>query len=174
MYKKVIIDSCTIIFLSKICSLDILFLLFPGEITTIKKVKDEIEKGFIPVDELIEINKFLNKIEIVDTNKTFISSSTLSRTDNELITYAVNNNFDIMITDDNLLRRVSQHEKIKTIGTLGLLVQCAIKKIYLPDVIRGFIDDLIKKHNLRISVELYSDIISSLDEMKNSGGNKEK
>ena len=111
---KALIDS-TVNSLSKICSLDILFLLFPGEITTIKKVKDEIEKGFIPVDELIEINKFLNKIEVVDTNKTFISSSTLSRTDNELITYAVNNNFDLMITDDNLLRRVSQHEKIKTI-----------------------------------------------------------
>lgn len=174
MYKKVIIDSCPVIFLSKINALDILFLLLPGEITTIKKVKDEIEKGFIPVDESIEINKFFNKIEVVDTNKTFISSSTLSRTDNELITYAVNNNFDLMITDDYLLRRVAQHEKIKTIGTLGLLVQCAKKKINLPDVIRGFIDDLIKRHKLRISVELYSDIITTLDEMKNSGGNSEK
>ncbi len=165
MYKKVIIDSCPIIFLSKINALDILFLLFPGEITTIKKVKDEIEKGFIPVVESIEIDKFFNKIEVVDTNKTFISSSTLSRTDNELITYAVNNNFDLMITDDNLLRRVSQHEKIKTIGTLGLLVQCAKRKIHSPAVIRGFIDDLIKKHKLRISIKLYSNIISTLDKI---------
>ena len=173
MYKKIIIDSCPIIFLSKIKALDILFLLFPGEITTIKKVKDEIEKGFIPVDESIEINKFFNKIEIVDTNKTFISSSTLSRTDNELITYAVNNKFDLMITDDNLLRRVSQHEKLKTIGTLGLLVQCAKKNIHSTSVIRAFVDDLIKKHKLRISVELYSDIINILDEVENYQGKSE-
>jgi len=167
MHIKIIIDSSPIIFLSKINALDILFQLLPGEITTIKKVKKEIENGLIPADEEIEINNFFKKVEVVNTNETFLSSSTLSRTDNELITYAVNNNFDLIITDDNLLRRVSQHEKLKTIGTLGLLVQCAKNNIHSTTVVRDFIDDLVKKHKLQISVELYSDIVNILEEMEN-------
>ena len=165
MAKKIIIDTCPIIFLSKIYALNILPELFPGGITTIKKVRDELNRGVIPGDVSIEINKFLKNIEIVDTNESVITSSTLSRTDNELITYAINNRFDLMITDDNLLRRVSQHENLKTIGTLGLLVQCAKKKTRSVEIIRTYIDDLIKKHKMRISVELYSDIINILDEI---------
>ncbi len=165
MYKKIIIDSCPIIFLSKINALNILPELFSGEISTIKKVRDELNRGFIPADELIEMNNFFNKIEIVNTNESLILSSTLSKTDKELITYAINNNYDLMITDDNLLRRISQHENINTIGTLGLLVQCAKKGIRSVETVHSYIEDLIKKHKLRISVELYSDIMKSLNEM---------
>jgi predicted nucleic acid-binding protein len=165
MYKNIIIDSCPIIFLSKINTLDILPELFPGEIRTIKKVKDELNRGFVPADELIVMNNFLKKIEVVNTNESLISSSTLSRTDKELITHAINNKYDLLVTDDNLLRRISQHENIKTIGTLGLLIQYAKKGIRSIEAVHGYIDVLIKKHKLRISVELYSEIIKTLNEI---------
>lgn len=161
--KKIIIDSSPIIFLSKLNVLDILFDLFSGNLATIKKVSIELKRGFIPADELLIINNFLKEIDIFDTDSSIITSSTLSRTDKELVTFAITNNYDLLITDDNLLRRISLHENIKTIGTLGLLVQCAKKKIRPVSDIQNYIDQLVREHKMRISVELYREIINTLN-----------
>ncbi len=165
MKKRIIIDSSPIIFLSKINALEILIELFPRGLSTINKVSMELNKGFVPADELQTINNFLKGIEIFDTDESIITSSTLSRTDKELVTFAINNNFNLLITDDNLLRRISQYENLNTIGTLGALLQCAKKKVCTVIDIRNYIDSLVLEHKMRISVELYSEIMNTLNKM---------
>jgi len=165
MKERIIIDSSPIIFLSKINALEILIELFPRGLSTINKVSIELNKGFVPADELLTINNFLKGIEIFDTDESIITSSTLSRTDKELVTFGMNNNYDLLITDDNLLRRISQYENLNTIGTLGVLVQCAKKKVRTVINIRNYIDSLVLEHKMRISVELYSEIMNTLNKM---------
>ena len=166
MIKKIIIDTSPIIFLSKIGYIEIINNLFPSKISILKSVIHELFNHVIPPDEKIEIENFIKNNNSIDYSKTSINSSTLSSTDNMIITYAIQKKLQLIITDDNFIRKVARNQNIYSIGTLGMLIKCVEKKILKSDIAIKLINDLIDKYDLRISLDVYKDIIDNLKNLK--------
>ena len=163
MINRIIIDASPIIFLSKTGVLELINTLLSKKIAVPQKVIDEIYQYDIPFGEEREISGFLKKNEIVETTRKIIQSSSLSETDNELLSYAIEKKYDLIITDDNLVRKIAKYEKIQSIGTLGILLKCTEKDILKADTAKKLINDLIEKRYMRISLDVYKNVISCLE-----------
>jgi predicted nucleic acid-binding protein len=165
MIKKIIIDTSPIIFLSKIGYLNILTEIFKRKITVTKNVINEIYKYQIPSEEDLEIKKFLKVSNIVSTSKKIINSATLSSTDNEVLSYSIENKYNLIITDDNFLRKIAKHEKITSIGTLGILLRCIDKKILKSRTVKKLLNLLIERYDFRISLDVYKNALEYIDKL---------
>ncbi|HBE02513.1 MAG TPA: hypothetical protein DC049_08560 [Spirochaetia bacterium] len=158
MLKKIIIDTSPIIFLSKINYLNLLNKLFFEKITIPQSPIDELYRYKIPASENLLIQKFLKNNQVVNTIEKKINSTSLSDIDNEILTHAIKNTYDLIITDDNHIRKIAAHEKILAIGTLGVLIKLIEKKILKADIVKQEINNLIEYHGLRISLDVYKKV----------------
>ena len=162
MHTRVLVDTSPIIFLSKLGLLDLLDRLFEHPVIITDAIVKEIRKNPIPAAEELTIENFLDKSVIVEATEKIINSSSLSAADNELLSYAIFNGCDLLITDDNLIRKITGYKNIPYIGTLGLILKGVQKKNITKRKAKQLIDELIEKHNFRISIKVYKKVLEIL------------
>lgn len=90
---------------------------------------------------------------IDDAQRRFASA--MSRADNEALTLAVRAHADIILCDERAMRIMAESEGVRPLGTLGILLRSAHRKIITAPDARQLIDTLIRSHNFRIGIEVY-------------------
>ncbi len=163
----ILFDAGPIIFLGKINQLWLISELFKGDILLPQIIKSEILTPLLPPAEERALTLFLKQCKIEITEAEF-SSKALSYTDNCILTYAVRNKVDILLSDDRLVRNVAFNENIRPIGTLGILLLAMKKSLLNPQNIRGLINELIHNHKFRISIDVFEAVLDSIEDYRKS------
>jgi len=159
----IICDAAPIIFLGKIDKLWLLSELYNKRVEVLRIISDEVmRKPFNPLEEII-FNNFFNTTFTIDYRKSLLASSALSEADKILLGYAAERR-SILLTDDNLLRKVAVYEKIKVIGTLGILLLGYRKFLLNFSEAKDSVHELIQEHNFRISIEVYEKFLEILNQ----------
>jgi predicted nucleic acid-binding protein len=165
MKKKLIVicDACPIIFLAKInCLKNIKLLLGKNIIIPEIILKEVLSPVITPFEERV-LDNFIKDIKVIKAKERLFKSKALSKADNFLLSYAVKNKVDLVLSDDNLIRKVSKYEKINVLGTLGVLLNSLKKGLNSSEEIKSKINQLIKLHNFRISIEVYEEVITTIN-----------
>lgn len=149
------IDASPIIFLAKINQLSVINTLFPTGISVLQCIIDEIYSYSVPIEEDLAIKDFLAQCTVHNHRKKNITASSLSDNDTILLSFAILKHIDLLITDDNVVRKVAAHENIPSIGTLGILIKTVEYDVLPPGRVLQDINDLIENHQFRISIEVY-------------------
>lgn len=159
----VICDACPLIFLAKLNKLDLIQRLFSGDIIILSIIKEEILAQSIPAAEEAALLFFLETCKIIDQSERDFSSTTLSNADNYLLTYAIKEGADILISDDKLVRRTAAAAAIRSVGTLGILLRAMSRSILTPKCTRELINELIHTHHFRISIEVFESVLRIIE-----------
>jgi len=155
-------DACVVIFLSKIDYLKYLKGIYKN-IKLLNCVVDELNKYSKNLNEKSIIYNFISSVELVDYNKKNLSSAALSSTDNKMLTYAIENPLVTILTDDNIIRKISLVENISALGTLGIFLQLIKQNIISKNKALRDLNTLIDKHKFRISIRVYNRFLSQLN-----------
>ena len=148
-------DAAPLIFLAKINQLNLLPGIFDADFLISAAVRNEILGPDIPPDEERLLTGFLSNCRIVALRKPNRFAKALSFADNCILTLAVKNRADIVLSDDRLLRRTAVIENFRVIGTIGVLIQAAKTTIVTQEKSAALLDELVKEHNFRISTRVY-------------------
>lgn len=159
----VVSDASPLIFLAKINRLELIGLLFGKDILVPSLVSDEVLLPPLPAGEELRLQRFLESTIIVKVGKSRRKSLSLSRADLAVYQLAIDRKADVVLSDDKLLRALLRAEGLAPLGTLGLLMHAAEKGILSKEETRSDMDELIKNHNLRISIELFERVVEHLD-----------
>ena len=125
MKKKriVICDACSIIFLSKIDYLKNIQSIFDGKILVPEIIlKKVLTPKISPFEERV-VNNFIKEAKVIKIKKGNIKSKALSLSDNILLSFSIEKKVDFLLSDDSMIRKIVQYEKIKVIGTLGIILK---------------------------------------------------
>lgn len=162
-----IADAAPIIFLAKIDQRSLINQLLHAEVLIPSIVKKEILGPGVPSDEELLLTSFLSICRIVDIKDPKIYAKSLSFADNSVLTLAKKERADIVLSDDRLLRRIVTIEGFpsEVIGTIGILVRAAKKKLLSADAAADLLSRLIREHNFRISIGVYEAARRALHEM---------
>ncbi len=156
-------DAAPLIFLAKLDRLELIKKLFGETIFVPKRVADEVLSPPLPPDEELTLQRFLQSVHIIDVHVSRKKPTSLSLADLSVHQLAVEQKADIVLSDDKLLRRLLQAEGLTPIGTLGLLIRATEKGYLSKNKVRRCLDDLIKKHRFRISIELFECVLEHLE-----------
>jgi predicted nucleic acid-binding protein len=166
----VLCDACPIIFLGKINQLNLIKKLFPGEILLPSIVKSELFTPLLAPEEEKVLTLFAEQCTIIEIKQTIFTSKTLSNTDKLILTYAMQNKVDVLLSDDRLVRRVAMSERVRPVGTLGILIQAMKKGLITIKTTRELVEELIHKYKFRISIEVFESVIKVIDEYRHKAG----
>lgn len=164
-----IADAAPVIFLAKIERLALIGNLFDAQVLVPAIVEEELVGGVIPPDEERLLTAFLATCRIIEVADPDIHAKSLSLADNSVLTLAKNEHADWVLSDDRLLRRVAAMDGLRTIGTLGILIRAAKQNLISADAAGNMIDLLVRKHNFRISIEVYAAARNALDTIRGDG-----
>jgi len=154
-----IADSSALVALSICHSLDLLEPLF-GEVQVPEAVFDELTISQKP--ESIELAIFLKgKVKTVETSHYVYLDAYADAGETEAMLLYKQINADWLLIDDKRGRKVAMINKIKTIGSLGVLLT-AKKKGLIPSVRPKL--DLLAKSNLYFSPALRQTVLDMADE----------
>lgn len=157
-------DACPIIFLSKIEKLDLVFELFQENLTIPEMVVDELLVPSLTAADELYLKEFLKICRIVKTHHGIDNDlKSLSHVDNCILYHEIGEKADLVLSDDKMLRRALNTKQISTLGTLGVLIKSFQKSIIDLKETKSLIDQLIKNHNFRISIELYERVCEILN-----------
>lgn len=160
--RLVVCDASPLIFLAKLDQLRLIPELFGNEISVLKCVINEV-LSFSPEPlEKRRIMVFLERLEIVDYTESRYFAKVLSPADSQTLSFAIEAKASWLITDDKLVRKIATAEGLKVAGVLGILVKAAEKGFLKTSEARVLIDNAIFQHGLRISINLYQEIIKLL------------
>lgn len=151
----IVADSAPLIFLAKINQLPLLSDLFKSAILVPMVVRDEIIGPNIPPDEERLLKDFLSRYQVVTIRKPTRFAQALSYADNYILTLAVKEGADMVISDDRLLRKTAVIEGIQVTGTIGILMRATKASILTPENSVKLLDELVDAHNFRISTRVY-------------------
>ena len=87
----------------------------------------------------------------------------MSRADNAAMTLAVRRKAGLLLTDDRTVRRLAAVERMRPLGTLGVLLLAQRGGLVDRAEVRRLVDDLVRSHGFRIGVELYAAVIREVD-----------
>jgi predicted nucleic acid-binding protein len=158
-------DASPLIFLAKLNRLELIRPLFGKNILVPQLVVDEVMLPTLPPDEELALQRFFEKATIEKIHPTKKKSLSLSVADMAVYDLAAERKADFILTDDRLLRRLLIAEKLVPLGTIGILIYATKKELLTKQETRSCLDDLIKKHHLRIGIELFKRILEQLDSM---------
>jgi len=148
-------DAAPLIFLAKINQPQVLPGIFDAEILIPAAVRNEILGPDIPPDEERLLTGFLSNCRIVALRKPNRFAKALSFADNCILTLAVKNRADLVLSDDRLLRKTAAVEGFRVIGTIGILIRAAKSSILTPKKSGELLDELVRDHHFRISTRVY-------------------
>jgi predicted nucleic acid-binding protein len=151
----IVADASPVIFLGKIRQLPLISRLLRGTILVPEVIADEIMASPISPAETRVLGKFLEKCRVLKVARPRSFAAALSRADNAALTLAVRKRADVLLADERLLRELAEIEGIRPFGTLGVLLRSMEKGYLPPSETRRLVDELIREHSFRISIEVY-------------------
>jgi predicted nucleic acid-binding protein len=161
----IVADSAPLIFLAKINQLHMLTGLFNAKILVPVVVRKEVLGPDVPPDEERLLTGFLSGCQIVALPKPTKFAQALSYADNCILTLAVKEQANVILSDDRLLRKTAVIEGIRVIGTIGILI-CATKASLLTAKKSvELLDQLVEEHNFRISTRVYEIARNAVDKV---------
>jgi predicted nucleic acid-binding protein len=158
----VVCDSSPLIILAKLDCLGLIKQVLGKKIHVLSCEIDEIFQKRIDSPELEYLQVFINEIQVIEFEKPTTSSNKLSTTDLASLNYCVESKAHMLLVDERLLRRSARENGIKVIGSLGILIASKTTGIHSKKWVKKKIDDAISDHDLRISIELYLEIVKAL------------
>ena len=150
-----IADAAPLIFLAKINQLSLLTELFKPEILIPSVVRDEILDPDVPPDEERALTTFISGCKIMMFKKPTRFAKALSFADNCILTLAIRERADFVLSDDRLLRKTAVIEGLRVIGTIGVLLGATKASILTPKKSTMLLDELVEEHNFRIGTKIY-------------------
>jgi len=150
-----IADAAPLIFLAKINQLPLLTELFKPEILVPLVVRNEVLGPDLPPDEERLLTTFISGCKILKLRKPTGFAKALSFADNCILTLAIRERADFVLSDDRLLRKTAVIEDLRVIGTIGVLVRATKASILTPEKSIMLLDELVEEHNFRISTKVY-------------------
>ena len=90
-------------------------------------------------------------------------STSLSLADRCVLTLAERHRNAIILTDDGLVRRVARSEGFTVAGTLGILIRARRAGLIAKTVASQGLNDMVARHQFRISIELFQDVLRYID-----------
>ena len=161
--NTIVADACPVIFLAKLNQLELVRGVFPGKILLPDAVARELEQENIPLAEQRRIRGFLKKCQIETVRSPQYASTSLSLADRCVLTLAGKHRDAIILTDDGLVRRIARSEGFTVAGTLGVLIRARRAGLIAKSIARQALNDLIARHQFRISIELFQDVLRYID-----------
>jgi predicted nucleic acid-binding protein len=158
----VVCDASPLIFLAKANRLSLIPSLFPGDVVVLDVVVRELLHESTPAVEAQRLRAFLANAASPSWEGKLDPSSSLSISDRSSLAWAIANRADWLLADERLLRRVAAEHGIAVVGFCGILVQSARVGLLTPAQVRFDIDTAISRDHLRISVQLYREILLAL------------
>ena len=89
----------------------------------------------------------------------------LSYADNCILTLAVKEQANIVLSDDRLLRKTAVIEGIRVIGTIGILIRATKASLLIAKKSIEILDELVEEHHFRISTRVYEITRNALDQI---------
>jgi predicted nucleic acid-binding protein len=165
----IVADSAPLIFLAKINQLSLLNGLFNAQILVPVVVRREILGPNVPPDEERLLTGFLSGCQIVALRKPTKFAQALSYADNCILTLAVKEPANVILSDDRLLRKTAVIEGIRVVGTIGILIRATKSSLLTAKKTVQLLDELVEEHNFRISTRVYEIARNALDKVHPSG-----
>jgi predicted nucleic acid-binding protein len=165
----IVADSAPLIFLSKINQLPLLSGLFNAKILVPAVVRKEILGPDVPPDEERLLTGFLSGCQTVALRKTTRFAQALSYADNCILTLAVKEQANVILSDDRLLRRTAFIEGIRVIGTIGILIHATKSSLLTAKKSVELLDELVEEHKFRISTRVYKLARNAFDKVHPNG-----
>jgi predicted nucleic acid-binding protein len=158
----VVCDASPLVFLAKLDRLSLISAVLGGDVVVLQCIVDEVLSEGAGPQEKARLEEFLEQVRIVDFEASRPPSRSLSRSDQSVLAWAVENRADWLVSDERMLRRIAVAERIKVVGFLGLLIAAAQRGILSRSQTRRAIDDAVSKHGCRISIDLYQRLLAEL------------
>ena len=159
----VVADTSPLIFLGKIHQLELIWALFEDEILVPSVVRDELLAPPVSPAEDQALRAFLARSNVVAVKRPRRFAPALSEADSATLSLAIRKRADVLLADDRLLRQMAMLERVRPIGTLGVLVR-AMKKGHLsPEAARHLVTDLVQEHRLRIGIAVFEAVLRQID-----------
>jgi predicted nucleic acid-binding protein len=158
----VVADASPLIFLARIRQLELVLGLFPGELLVPTGVRDELLAPPLPPDEEHLLDAFLQDCTVVRVSKPRTFAAAMSPADNAALTLAIRKNADLLLADDRLIRRMARIERVRPMGTLGILLTAMRQERLSPAATRHAAQALIRSHGFRIGVDLFEAVLSEI------------
>lgn len=155
-------DACPVIFLAKLNRLALVGEVFPVTVLIPEAVRCELLRESIPLHERQRIDAFLEQCRVEPVQASRAVGAALSLADRQILALAVRHPKSRILTDDGVVRRVALAEGLPVIGTLGLLIRAVRDGLMTRPDARRAVDELIRDHAMRISVDLYQEILRQL------------
>ena len=150
-----IADAAPLIFLAKINQLPLLIELFKPEILVPLVVRNEVLGPDVPPDEERLLTTFISGCKILKLRKPTGFAKALSFADNCILTLAIRERADFVLSDDRLLRKTAVIEGLRVIGTIGVLLRATKADILTPEKSLLLLDELVEEHNFRVAIKVY-------------------
>ena len=168
MKKRAVLvcDASPLIFLAKLKELKLLREVLIGEdgqIVVLECVVAELKLDAFPATQRGPLEDFLSECEIIAFNGSDSPSMTLSLQDRRTLNYCIKSQPELLVTDDLKLRSIARANDLAVTGTLGVLLEAAIRARRSAKQVQTLIGDLIRIHGLRISSQLHETVRQKLD-----------
>lgn len=155
----IVSNTSPIIFLAKLRKLNLLFKCF-GVITIPKEVYNELyAKNSV---ELEYINSWKTYFDIVALRNNL--NLGLDPGETAAISLAVEKKAELILLDDHSAKIAVESLKLKSLGTLGVLLFFLKKRLINLQEFKAFLNMLIN-NNFRISIEVYNEALTLADEI---------
>jgi predicted nucleic acid-binding protein len=158
----VVIDAAPLIFLCKIERLSLIPRLYDGDIRLPAAVRDEVLRPPLPPAEGKSLKSFLQLCQVIEIEEITKFANGLSAADNSVLTLAVREHANFVLTDDRLLRRLAVQEGLRVTGTLGVLLQSLKRGMLNREECERLLGDLVREHQFRIGIEVYEAALSAM------------
>ena len=161
----IVADSAPLILLAKINQLPLLSDLFNAKILVLVVVRNEILGLGVPPDEERLLTSFLSGCQVMTLRKPTRFAQALSYVDNCILTLAVKERANMVLSDDRLLRKTAVIEGIRVIGTIGILIRATKASLLTAKKSVELLDELVEEHNFRISTRVYEIARNAVDQV---------
>ena len=159
----VVCDASPLIVLAKLDRLNLLNPLFGRDVVVLECVANEVTSRRASVIETQRLTRFFETgAQVVPFSESDVESKSLSKCDQSVLTYALSHSVDWLVVDERLLRRIAIEKGVAVVGTLGVLVESANRRLISRAEARANLQQAVGSHNLRISVALYQRILAEL------------
>ena len=160
--NTVVADACPVIFLAKLDRPTLIRQIYPGTILLPASVWSELTQSAVPPYEQQRIREFHKHCRVETVRSPSFPASSLGLADRHVLTLARKHGNSLILTDDNLVRRIALAEGLPVAVTLGTLVRAVRGKLLSAPAALEAVDILISKHQLRIAVDLYQETIRQI------------
>ena len=111
--KVVVCDASPLVFLAKLDRLSLIPSVLGGSVFVLKCIADEVLSDSAGPQERARLDEFLERVQIVDFEVSRPPSRSLSRSDQAVLVWAIDNRADWLVADERMLRRIAVAEGIR-------------------------------------------------------------